>query len=516
MGGLPGWRRGTMAIYPLAISLVGIYFSCLFLTIPINTEARDYIFHNGYFGEIVSYTGWVTRQDFWGPLINPIGANSRVVSMVAFEFSHGACGLNAVCLNSIQILELLAGTIACTVHLHQVIRRPAIVAGAMVFWSLSLPVSSAGFWQATQHDKLALVFAFTALSLGLWAIRHTRVKGGLIAGVMLTILFALAINSKEIAFFLPVAAAAQVSFLAPMSGLRERLHAASVYAVPVVYSAYYMFAYMHRMNPQWGHHVFAGSFRDNFGFYFGSLTGSHRSWAPAAACISVLASVSLHIVVRRGWLPRPHIASETGVRDPSFACLTGYLVTVWLATMALVIGAQYPGDYYLLVTEWAFISWVAVTIVAAEQFPRTIRYVVVAAAGGLSIAFFLGRSREFGASDGDWQRIREAHLLGAGYETIGRYCSPPMVDGLKLVFPLQPAASWFFFRGGDEHPDQLVGAYICNDGQSPAMTYSFNGSEQPDRPGQVVAIWNRALAVQKITRDGALLYRMAAAPHVDD
>ena len=183
--------------------------------------------------------------------------------------------------------------------------------------------------------------------------------------------------------------------------------------------------------------------------------------------------------------------------------------------MALAIGAQYPGDYYLLVTEWAFISWVAVTIVAAEQLPGTLRYVVVAAAGGLSIAFFLGRGREFSESDGEWQRIREAHLLGAGYKTIGRYCSPCMVDGLKLVFPLQPSASWFFFRGGDEHPDQLVGAYICNDGQSPVMSYSFDGSEQPDRPGQVVAIWNRDLAVQEIKRDGALLYRMAAAPHTN-
>ena len=106
-------------------------------------------------------------------------------------------------------------------------------------------------------------------------------------------------------------------------------------------------------------------------------------------------------------------------------------------------------------------------------------------------------------------------MLGAGYKTIGRYCSPCMVDGLKLVFPLQPSASWFFFRGGDEHPDQLVGAYICNDGQSPVMSYSFDGSEQPDRPGQVVAIWNRDLAVQEIKRDGALLYRMAAAPHTN-
>jgi hypothetical protein len=505
-----------MVIYPLAISLVGIYLSCLFLCIPINTEARDYTFHNGYFGDSVSYTGWVTHRDFWGPVINPVGANSRVVSMVAFEFSHGACGLNAICLNSIQILELLAGTIACTVHLHQLIRRPAIVAGAILFWSLSLPVSSAGFWQATQHDKLALVFAFAALSVGLWAIRRTRVRGRLIAGATLPILFALAINSKEIAFFLPVASAAQVSFLAPMSGLRERLHAASVYAVPMVYSVYYIVAYMHRLNPQWGQHVFAGSFWDNFGFYFGSLTGSHRSWAPAASYILVLVLASHLIVVRRGLFPQPHPASETGFLDPSFACVTGYLVTVWLATMALAIGARYPADYYLLVTEWAFISWMAVTIVAAEQLPRTLRYVVIAAAGGLSIAFFLGRAREFSESDGDWQRIREAHLLGAGYRIIGRYCSPRMVDGLKLVFPLQPVASWFFFRGGDEHPDQLVGAYICNDGQSPAMAYNFNDSEQPDHPGQVVAIWNRDLAVQEIKRDGALLYPLAAAPpHTD-
>ena len=497
-------------IYPLAISLIAIYLSCLFLFIPINTEARDYTLHNGYFGDTISYTGWITRRDFWGALINPVGANSRVVSMVVFEFSHGACGLNAVCLNSIQIFELLAGTIACTVHLDQLIRRPAIVAGAIVLWSVSLPVFSAGFWQATQHDKLAFVFAFTALSLGLWAIRHTRVEGRLIAGAILTILFALAINSKEIAFFLPVAAAAQVSFLAPISGLRGKLHAAWVYAVPAVYSAYYIFAYMHRLSPQWGQHVFAGGFSDNFGFYFGSLTGSHRSWVPAAACISVLVLASLYIVVRRDLRPQPRTESEIGVRDPSFARVTGYLVAVWLATMALVMGAQYPGDYYLLVTEWAFISWVAVTMVAAEQFPRTLRYAVVAATGGLSIVFFLGRAREFSAPDGDWRRIREAHLLGTGYEIIGRYCSPLMVDGLKLVFPLHPAAGWFFFRGGDEHPDQLVGAYICNDGQSPAMTYSFNGSEQPDRPGQVVAIWNRDLAVREIMRDGVPLYRAAA------
>jgi hypothetical protein len=62
---------------------------------------------------------------------------------------------------------------------------------------------------------------------------------------------------------------------------------------------------------------------------------------------------------------------------------------------------------------------------------------------------------------------------------------------------------WWYFRGYDNAPDQLVGAYICQDGQAPAMSYSLTGDDRPDHPGQEVALWNAKLKIMRIAKPAA-------------
>ena len=198
-----------LTIHATAFGLAGAYFAALFLFIPVATEARDYVFNDGF----LSLDADDLRAVLTG-LIYPLGQNSRLVSMAVFAVSHHACGLCAPCLNAIQIGLLLAAFAAGAWHLQQLVGRAIPAAIAMLLWAVSAPVFSAGYWQATQHDKLAFTFALSALALGLSAMRRNPVRFPVVTSLALLGLFMLAMNAKEMAFFLPAAAAAQVLFLA--------------------------------------------------------------------------------------------------------------------------------------------------------------------------------------------------------------------------------------------------------------------------------------------------------------
>ncbi len=175
--------------FTLLLIAAALYFSYCFASIPVNTEARDYIFQAGMPG----------RYHLW-TLLFPNGNNAGAVSMLVFGATRRACGFSSRCLNAIQILQLLTALADGTWHLQQLIRRPVFVALAMLFWCASLPVFQAGFWQATQHDKLAFAFSLVALAILFRAIRGAATGGIVRVNAVLTLLFALAFNAKEAAF----------------------------------------------------------------------------------------------------------------------------------------------------------------------------------------------------------------------------------------------------------------------------------------------------------------------------
>lgn len=492
--GNPAFR--ARSVYIATILLSSAYFSWLFLFIPVNSEARDYIY----------YWGFLDNIRFWSSLFFPNGENTRAISMAGFSLSRAACGLSAPCINAVQIFLLLAALTAGALHLHQLLRRPALVSAATLLWALSLPAFSAGFWQATQHDKLAFLFALSALALGLWAIRRGGAWVLVPTNLLIAVLFVLAINSKEIAFFLPVAAAAQVLFLAPGHGLRRKLRAAWVYALPTAYSVYYVVGYMDHLKDSWRGHVFDGDIWFNISFYFGSLTGRHAWSVAAVVAVAVLLVASFFAMIRAA-RSAPDTALLSDRRDPPIAGVMAYLLMIFLASIALVVKAQYPDDFYLLISDWAFLGWLMTAVVIAQRSGLAIRLPTIVALAALCLVFFQEQVNDFGRSGVRGRLIREAHQLYAGYQLIHRYCMQPTVERLDLIFAEPLLGRSYFFRGGREGLDQLLGPYICGVDRTPEVSGSFDGSAQPDRPGQLAVVWSRDLVVQTISDGGRLLYQ---------
>ncbi len=479
-----GERRRPLVILGIATCLAAAYFAALFLFIPIGTEARDYIFHNGFLP--------LGGNDAWRALsflMYPTGADSRLVSRAVFALSHQACGLNAPCLNGIQIAILLAAFAAGAWHMQQLLGRPLHVSIAMLFWAVSLPVFSAGYWQATQHDKLAFLFAFSALGLGLATLRKNPPQFPLGRSLGVIGLVILAVNSKEMAFFLPAAMVAQIAFLAPGTTIADKLRAARVYAAPLAFTVFYIAVYMARLHGSWKLHVASGSLADALSFYAGSLAGFHPTSLAAMTFLAILLALSIAMGTR--W--RRSIGAGYGAASL-------YLLAIFMSSIALVARAQYPADYYLLVPLWALLAWIANTVAAARVQGWMLRLPVLTATAMLASCFAAGRYADDRSQWGSFQQLRDARQLYRGYTFIRATCRDGLQGGLKLAFRRRPVGEWWYFRGLDERPDQLVGAYICQDGQVPAMAYALDGNNQQDHPGQQVIQWDETLTVTQISK----------------
>ena len=317
---------GAVQLY--AYALLGmsatIFFLAVFLHVPIGTEARDHIFYHGY----------LAQAGDWRALFYPAAADWRLVSMAVFAISRDACGLGATCLNVVQIALLLLCVFFGAVHLHQLLRRPVLVACAMALWCLSLPVFTAGLWQATQHDKLAFVFSLAALSYGFSATRRNlNMSGFVVSTTILLALFVLALNARKIAFFLPAAAVAQIWLLGPAGSWRDRLIAARVYGLPVLYAILYIGIYIVRHGAITQGPAPSFSLVQNAHFYLLAMMGRQASSTlMSITLLAVLAASTVQAAVK-GWRTA---AMAGGLR------VLAYLAVIFGANLVLVASAQYP------------------------------------------------------------------------------------------------------------------------------------------------------------------------------
>jgi hypothetical protein len=189
-----------------------------------------------------------------------------------------------------------------------------------------------------------------------------------------------------------------------------------------------------------------------------------------------------------------------------------YLAAITGGSLALVIRAQYPADFYLLVTEWGFIGLLVAILPMAARLGRPAYLATIVALGALAVCFVLGRVADLNDPNADGGLFETAHRMDEGYRVVAQYCGkPPAAEQVAFVFPhpLPAPDAFFFVRGGNEKPDRLVGAFVCHDADA-VTSFSFDGIPPPDRPGQLVVRWNDELQVTSITRDGRVLYGAAS------
>jgi hypothetical protein len=249
----------------------------------------------------------------------------------------------------------------------------------------------------------------------------------------------------------------------------------------------------------------SGSVPDALYFDMESLSGRHPASAAALVLTLLLIATSLVAVGTRYLCQNDRPADA----DPGYARISLYLLTVLLSSLALVARAKYPSDYYLMVPGWALVSWIACTVTIQSFDGPVLKCMTWAVTAALAAAFVHARITDYGVGGAAGQQVRDAKSIYAGYNVISRTCPAGMSQGLKLAFTRHPVGEWWYFRGVAEHPDQLVGAYICHDGQVPPMAYSFDGNGLPDHPGQVVAKWDNNFVVTSVSKHGAVLYSSA-------
>jgi hypothetical protein len=309
---------------------------------------------------------------------------------------------------------------------------------------------------------------------------------------VLLVLFCLALNAKEIAFFLPFAAIAQVALLGPAGTLRARVQAGRVYVLPVAYAVIYITIYMLRLTAPLRSHVLGGVLLSNARFYFLALMGRQAS----SVLISALALAVLAAATGFALLP---LRGEARPVARGGARVLAYLAVIFAANIGLVAGAQFPDDFYLLIAEWAFLSLAAASFVLLQGAVRVVRLSGLAALGVLLVVFLHKRAGDLFVW-GNGEVLREAHVLAADYAQLRPYCGAPMAQGMKFVMPTRPLGFFYFFRGGNDGPDQLLPMFICERPVAAAMAYSYDGNATPDRPDELIVTFTRDFSVASVSQ----------------
>ncbi|MCG8457898.1 MAG: hypothetical protein MI919_16600, partial [Holophagales bacterium] len=165
----------------------------------------------------------------------------------------------------------------------------------------SLPVVDAAAWQATIHDRLALLFSLGGLIAALAALRtegrrRALLLGNGVAGLCLI----LAYNSKESAFFLAPVLGLLVlreplgADRGEAGGAVRRLSARAVLlAVPLAYALFHNLRYLAQLrrapSQAWSEHALSGDWTVNLGLASRHLLGLERSDSPLLAAAIWLA-----------------------------------------------------------------------------------------------------------------------------------------------------------------------------------------------------------------------------------
>jgi hypothetical protein len=247
---------------------------------------------------------------------------------------------------------------------------------------------------------------------------------------------------------------------------------------------------MAHLDPSWAQHTFGGSLNGSLIYYAGSLVGTHsRGFLVFGGLFIGVFLCALSFFFGR---------QEASGPDRRRMRASGYLGAILLANLVLVAKAQHPSDFYLYLGAWAFYGGIAAAFASLRPKAGWDRWLLAVPKLGLVAVFVAARASAMSGPTGDLARIHTAHLILAGYERIVPYCPQAAQTGLKLSFSAIPLGQWYYFRGIDEKPDQLVGAFIC--GRTPPffMSYDFSGGDQPDRPGEVVVTWDAMVRLVRV------------------
>ena len=242
--------RSTILVGACITLLVMFFWIAIFRDYWIMQEPRYY-----YSGE---------NRPAISPLaffLTPEGINERFVSMALSRIVADVVGQSTPVINIIQLFLLGLGLFLLFCHSVQVTQTYAASIVALILTILSSATVGLLLWQATQHDKLMIIFTVLVLIVNFYFIQSTSVPWGrvFIFSIMIIFLVAIANNSKETAIFVPVALLGQIMILMSPRDYTVEYKKIIPSAIVGVYDFVYYLAYFLRINPDWERHISGGN-----------------------------------------------------------------------------------------------------------------------------------------------------------------------------------------------------------------------------------------------------------------
>lgn len=314
------------------------------------------VFYLGLFVDLfplIEFRDWIAWDISWGAvkrvLANMVlrneGVFSRHVSLLYVNAAANLCGANLPCLNSLVMLPTILSAGLGTMLARQCGLSRFVSWSAVQFWFFSIPVFDAMTWQATIHDRLALMFALLALVVFHAVVRKDFLgsKGAstiriLLANMAILVPTMLAYNSKESAWF-----------LGPALALLSFKHKRVFWIVgPAIYAVYHNIRYLisFHQDQNWSQHVLEPWVSTNASYYLATSFGIQVEHAFLGAGVLVVLIIALFVRDR-----------QRKQDDNDAATLFGRIgvpLLVWLVAFVIPMRTKYQAPYYLYAPQFLF------------------------------------------------------------------------------------------------------------------------------------------------------------------
>jgi hypothetical protein len=337
---------------------------------------------------LIEYRNWLAYPFSRGTLPELLGnlaardiPFSRDVSLFTVQLTAAGCGLGYGCLNGVPIAFLLLSDLLLYFLIRRLVGSRLLASGAALLWIFSRPVMDAASWQATNHDKVAVLFTLLALNVALYFLDRPATPRRVLAGnLALGVLVVLAYNSKEAAWAL-VPCMLLLGFAAT-GGLTLGTWARSqlpLFVLPVLYAVHQNLRYFEHFQEDlpWKVHVTTGPPIRNLKIFLGLL--ANQSTFSVAALLPFVGIVGAALIAAL-WLRR-HATDDAEVARLSK--LMAWAGLAWALSVALVLRLLYPSPYHMVVpSAYLYVLGAAALALLAGHRPSGWRRAVV---GALSV-----------------------------------------------------------------------------------------------------------------------------------
>jgi hypothetical protein len=438
-------------------------------------------------------------------LVAQEGAFARDVSLFEVQLTALGCGLGYRCVNAVPLALLLVTDVLLYFLIRRLVGSRPLAFGAACLWVMSHPVVDAAAWQATNHDKVAVLLTVATLHVLLYFLKGPATPLRIVAGnLAIGSLVVLAYNSKEAAWaLLPCGLLlGLVAFDRPTPGgfIRGQL---PYFVLPLLYAVHQNLRYFafFQEDHAWKVHVTSGPPLRNTAAYLAFLANQPVfSWFALQPTGAVVAATAL--AWRFGERRRARVACWAAL-----ACVL---------SAALVLRLQYPSGYHMVVPSvYLYLMGAAAfsSLLEGNRTPAWRRAVALGLPAATAAYLLMHGVRAY--PDYEMRRARSARFV-ATLPVVAKYVPVAGEAPIHLVTPDSRYDAYMFLGAtdardiypyiyGDPHADPAFEARFRD---LPQSAYDVPGSRQADA---YYVVFDDGMGIAEIDLGSRTLYRSQGA-----